>query len=76
MPPRARRKYLFVLCRRRVVMGVFLLRDCVVLPQTAGSLTYPGRCSVVRWRRWFTAPVGWFDRRDLEPSGPVKSAWA
>ena len=56
------------------VLLLFLLRDCVVLPQTAGSLTYLGSMFVVLLAPLFTALWGWLDRRGLEPSKPVKSA--
>ncbi|HVI57419.1 MAG TPA: oligopeptide:H+ symporter [Luteimonas sp.] len=57
-----------------LVMLVFLVRDCVVLPQTAGSLTYLGAIFLVLLAPIFAALWGWLDRRGLDPSKPVKSA--
>ncbi|HVR82178.1 MAG TPA: oligopeptide:H+ symporter [Luteimonas sp.] len=55
-------------------MLVFLLRDVLVLPQTAGSLTYLGAMFIVLLAPLFTVLWGWLDRRGLDPSKPVKSA--
>jgi len=57
-----------------VVMLVFLVRDCVVLPQTAGSLTYLGAIFLVLLAPIFAALWAWMDRRGVDPSKPVKSA--
>jgi POT family proton-dependent oligopeptide transporter len=57
-----------------LVMLVFLVRDCVVLPQTAGSLTYLGAIFLVLLAPIFAALWGWMDRRGMDPSKPVKSA--
>lgn len=56
------------------LMLVFLLRDCLVLPQTAGSLTYLGALFLVLLAPLFSALWGWLDRRGLDPSKPAKSA--
>ncbi len=56
------------------VMLAFLVRDSLVLPQTAGSLTYLGALFVVLLAPTFSALWGWLDRRGLDPSKPVKSA--
>ena len=55
-------------------MLVFLLRDVLVLPQTAGSLTYLGALFIVLLAPIFSVLWGWLDRRGLDPSKPVKSA--
>ena len=55
-------------------MLVFLLRDVLVLPQTAGSLTYLGALFIVLLAPLFTVLWGLLDRRGLDPSKPVKSA--
>lgn len=52
----------------------FLIRDCLVLPQTAGSLTYLGALFLVLLAPLFAALWGWLDRRGLDPSKPAKSA--
>ena len=57
-----------------VVTLVLLLRDCVVLPQTAGSLTYLGALFLVLLAPLFSGLWGWLDRRGADPSKPVKSA--
>ncbi len=57
-----------------VVMLVFLVRDCVVLPQTAGSLTYLGALFLVLLAPLFAALWAWLDKRGRDPSKPVKSA--
>lgn len=57
------------------LMLVLLVRDCVVLPQTAGSLTYLGALFLVLLAPIFAALWAWLDRRGLDPSKPVKSAW-
>jgi proton-dependent oligopeptide transporter, POT family len=57
------------------LMLVLLVRDCVVLPQTAGSLTYLGAIFLVLLAPVFAALWAWMDRRGIDPSKPVKSAW-
>lgn len=56
------------------IMLVFLLRDCVVLPQTAGSLTYLGALFLVLLAPLFARLWDALDRRNLDPSKPAKSA--
>ncbi len=56
-------------------MLVLLLRDCLVLPQTAGSLTYLGALFLVLLAPLFAALWAWLDRRGLDPSKPVKSSF-
>ncbi|MES2296703.1 MAG: oligopeptide:H+ symporter [Pseudomonadota bacterium] len=56
------------------LMLVFLLRDSIVLPQTAGSLTYLGGFFLVVLAPIFTGLWGWLDKRGLDPSKPIKSA--
>ena len=57
------------------VMLVLLVRDCLVLPQTAGSLTYLGALFLVLLAPLFAALWAWLDRRGLDPSKPTKSAF-
>lgn len=57
-----------------VLMLVFLLRDCVVLPQTAGSLTYLGALFLVLLAPAFAALWAWLGRRGRDPSKPFKSS--
>ncbi|HZX76775.1 oligopeptide:H+ symporter [Lysobacter sp.] len=57
-----------------LVMLVFLLRDCVVLPQTAGSLTYLGALFLVLLAPLFARLWDALDRRGMDPSKPVKSS--
>ncbi|WP_379655107.1 peptide MFS transporter [Pseudoxanthomonas sp. UC19_8] len=57
------------------IIVVLLVRDCLVLPQTAGSLTYLGALFLVLLAPIFAALWAWLDRRGLDPSKPVKSAW-
>ncbi|WP_141453700.1 oligopeptide:H+ symporter [Pseudoxanthomonas sp. z9] len=57
-----------------VLMLVFLLRDCVVLPQTAGSLTYLGALFLVLLAPVFAALWAWLGRRGRDPSKPFKSS--
>lgn len=56
------------------LMLVFLVRDCIVLPQTAGSLTYLGALFLVLLAPLFAALWAWLDRRHADPSKPFKSA--
>jgi POT family proton-dependent oligopeptide transporter len=56
------------------LMLVLLVRDSVVLPQTAGSLTYLGALFLVLLAPVFTALWGMLDRIGRDPSKPVKSA--
>ena len=58
-----------------IAMLVFLLRDAVVLPQTAGSLTYLGALFIVLLAPLFSVLWAWLDRRGRDPSKPVKSAF-
>ncbi len=57
-----------------VVALVLLVRDCLVLPQTAGSLTYLGAMFLVLLAPLFSGLWGWLDARGADPSKPVKSA--
>jgi POT family proton-dependent oligopeptide transporter len=57
-----------------VIMLVCLVRDCVVLPQTAGSLTYLGAFFLVVLAPVFAALWAWLGRRGRDPSKPFKSA--
>ncbi|PWF46067.1 peptide MFS transporter [Massilia glaciei] len=56
------------------LMLVFLVRDSLVLPQTAGSLTYLGAMFLVLLAPIFTGLWGWLGKRNMNPSKPVKSA--
>ena len=53
---------------------VLLVRDLLVLPQTAGSLTFLGAMFIVLLAPIFTVLWGWLDRYKLNPSKPTKSA--
>ncbi len=44
-------------------MLVLLVRDCLVIPQTAGSLTYLGGLFLVLLAPAFAALWTWMDRR-------------
>lgn len=55
-------------------MLVALLRDALILPQTAGSLTYLGSMFIVLLAPLFAVVWAWLDRRRLDPSKPAKSA--
>ncbi len=57
-----------------LVMLVFLIRDSIVLPQTAGSLTYLGALFLVLLAPIFAALWAWLGRRGRDPSKPFKSA--
>ncbi|GAB3103583.1 peptide MFS transporter [Lysobacter terrae] len=57
-----------------IAMLVALLRDAVVLPQTAGSLTYLGALFIVLLAPLFAVIWAWLDKRGLDPSKPTKSA--
>jgi len=54
---------------------VLLVRDCLVIPQTAGSLTYLGGLFLVLLAPVFALLWGWLDRRRAEPGKAVKSAF-
>ena len=54
---------------------VMLVRDCLVLPQTAGSLTYLGALFLVLLAPLFAALWAWLDKRRLDPSKPLKSSF-
>lgn len=53
---------------------ILLVRDLLVLPQTAGSLTFLGAMFIVLLAPIFTVLWGWLDRYKLNPSKPTKSA--
>jgi POT family proton-dependent oligopeptide transporter len=55
-------------------MLVALLHDALVLPQTAGSLTYLGALFIVLLAPMFAVIWAWLDKRGLDPSKPTKSA--
>jgi len=57
-----------------VLMLVFLVRDLLVLPQTAGSLTFLGALCIVLLAPMFTWIWAWLGERGLDPSKPFKSA--
>ncbi len=56
------------------LMLALLLRDCLVLPQTAGSLTYLGAIFLVLLAPLFATLWGALGKRGLDPSKPFKSA--
>lgn len=53
---------------------LLLLRDLLVLPQTAGSLTFLGAMFIVLLAPIFTGLWGWLDRFGANPTKPTKSA--
>jgi proton-dependent oligopeptide transporter, POT family len=55
-----------------VLIFAFLVHDMLVLPQTAGSLTYLGAMFIVLLAPLFSVIWAWLDRRGLDPSKPVK----
>ncbi|MFC5577474.1 peptide MFS transporter [Lysobacter niabensis] len=55
-------------------MLVALLHDALVLPQSAGSLTYLGALFIVLLAPLFAVIWAWLDKRGLDPSKPTKSA--
>ena len=57
-----------------LAMLVFLVRDVLVLPQTAGSLTFLGALFIVLLAPTFSVVWAWLGRRGRDPSKPVKSA--
>lgn len=57
-----------------LVMVVLLVRDCLVIPQTAGSLTYLGSLFLVLLAPLFALLWAWLDRRRAEPGKAYKSA--
>ena len=56
------------------LMLVLLMRDLLILPQTAGSLTYLGALFIVLLAPVFTYLWTWLDRYRADPSKPFKSA--
>lgn len=65
----------------RIVFGgvlallmLMLVRDLLVLPQNASSLTYLGSLFLVLLAPLFSLLWSWLDRRGADPSKPVKSA--
>ena len=57
-----------------MTMLICLVRDCVVLPQTAGSLTYLGAFFLVVLAPVFAALWAWLGVRGRDPSKPFKTA--
>ncbi len=57
-----------------LLMLVLLLRDTIILPQTAGSLTYLGAMFIVLLAPIFSVLWGWLGKRGRDPSKPVKSS--
>ncbi|MGD9585024.1 MAG: peptide MFS transporter, partial [Lysobacterales bacterium] len=57
------------------LMLVLLVRDLLVLPQNASSLTFLGALFLVLLAPLFTMLWGWLDRLGANPSKPVKSAY-
>ena len=56
------------------LMLVLLVRDLMVLPQNASSLTYLGALFIVLLAPIFTVLWGWLDKFNANPSKPIKSA--
>src|SRR3546814_315373 len=57
-----------------VAMAVACFRDVVLVPQTAGSLTFLGSFFIVLLSPLFAWLWPWLERRGRNPSKPVKSA--
>ena len=57
-----------------VAMAVACFRDVVLVPQTAGSLTFLGSFFIVVLSPLFAWLWPWLERRGRNPSKPVKSA--
>jgi len=55
-------------------MAVACFRDVVLVPQTAGSLTFLGSFFIVLLSPLFAWLWPWLDKRDRNPSKPMKSA--
>jgi POT family proton-dependent oligopeptide transporter len=56
------------------LMLVLMVRDLVILPQNASSLTYLGALFLVLLAPLFTVLWGWLDKYQANPSKPIKSA--
>ena len=56
------------------LMLALLVRDLMVLPQNASSLTYLGALFIVLLAPIFTVLWGWLDKFHANPSKPIKSA--
>ncbi|NUS60476.1 MAG: MFS transporter [Lysobacter sp.] len=57
-----------------VAMAVACFRDVVLVPQTAGSLTFLGSFFVVVLSPFFAWLWPWLEKRNANPSKPLKSA--
>lgn len=57
-----------------VLVVIFVIRDSIVLPQTASSLTYLSGPFILMLAPLFAWLWGWLDRFDADPSKPIKSA--
>ena len=57
-----------------VLVVVFVIRDSVVLPQTASSLTYLSGPFILMLAPLFAWLWAWLDRYGADPSKPIKSA--
>ena len=57
-----------------VLMLMLMVRDLLVLPQNASSLTYLGALFIVLLAPIFTGLWGWLDKFNANPSKPIKSA--
>ena len=63
-----------VLVGSLIVLGLaFVVRDCLVLPQTAGSLTYLGSLFIVLLAPLFAWLWPWLERRRLNPTKSLKN---
>src|SRR3546814_20562939 len=62
-------------CSSDVCSSDLLIRDVLVLPQTAGSLTFLGAMFIVLLAPIFSGLWGWLDRFGANPSKPGKSAF-
>jgi len=57
-----------------VLVVIFVIRDSVVLPQTASSLTYLSGPFILMLAPLFAWLWAWLDRFGADPSKPIKSA--
>lgn len=57
-----------------VLMLVLLVRDLLILPQNASSLTFLGAMFIVLLAPIFTGLWAWLDKYKADPSKPIKSS--
>ncbi len=71
--PRSSMPKLLFICTF-VLVVIFVIRDSVVLPQTASSLTYLSGPFILLLAPLFAGLWGWLDKFGADPSKPIKSA--